>query len=183
MCSVLPGIARPAGAALPHGCAPPLRVGHTLPAAAPLPPSAVPARRVLCAFSRGNRRRRAPPPPPVLRFFLTFSGHIIYNTQADKLHTEAQFEQLWRSRVARSSAHDWKSCRGQKLLEGSNPSSSAKTQGARLGPLCFAIRGIRRRLLAKPRWGFATAVAFPQKSESLLLRHLVRPKKMSRRKP
>ena len=32
----------------------------------------------------------------------------------------------WRSRVARSSAHDWKSCNGKKPFEGSNPSFSAK---------------------------------------------------------
>ncbi len=32
---------------------------------------------------------------------------------------------MWRSRVARSSAHDWKSCNGQKPFEGSNPSFSA----------------------------------------------------------
>ena len=52
-------------------------------------------------------------------------GLTIYNTQADNLIKDL-FEQLWRSRVARSSAHDWKSCNGQKPFEGSNPSFSAK---------------------------------------------------------
>ena len=33
---------------------------------------------------------------------------------------------VWRSRLAWSRAHDWKSCRRQKRLEGSNPSSSAQ---------------------------------------------------------
>ncbi len=32
---------------------------------------------------------------------------------------------MWRSRVVWSSAHDWKSCRPHKGLEGSNPSFSA----------------------------------------------------------
>ena len=34
---------------------------------------------------------------------------------------------IWRCRLAWSRAHDWKSCRGQKLLESSNLSISAKT--------------------------------------------------------
>ena len=33
---------------------------------------------------------------------------------------------IWRSRLVRPRAHDWKSCRCQKHLEGSNPSFSAK---------------------------------------------------------
>src|SRR5699024_6841429 len=46
---------------------------------------------------------------------------------------------VWRSRLAWSRAHDWKSCRRQKRLEGSNPSFSAMT-GHRGG-----CRGHRRR--------------------------------------
>ena len=37
----------------------------------------------------------------------------------------SSFRPLWRSRLAWSRAHDWKSCRRQKRLEGSNPSFSA----------------------------------------------------------
>ena len=35
-------------------------------------------------------------------------------------------QNIWRSRLAWSRAHDWKSCNGQKPFEGSNPSFSAK---------------------------------------------------------
>ena len=41
-----------------------------------------------------------------------------------------KFDQSWRSRVAWSSAHDWKSCKPQKGFEGSNPSFSAKNPEA-----------------------------------------------------
>ena len=39
-----------------------------------------------------------------------------------------KFDQTWRSRVAWSSAHDWKSCKPQKGFESSNLSFSAKTR-------------------------------------------------------
>ena len=35
------------------------------------------------------------------------------------------------------SAHDWKSCRRHKRLEGSNPSFSAKVKTAYKGGFCF----------------------------------------------
>ena len=47
---------------------------------------------------------------------------------------------------------------------------TCQNTGGPFGPPVFCMEGFERRLLAKPRWGFATAVAFPQKSESLLLR-------------
>ena len=44
-----------------------------------------------------------------------------------------KFDQTWRSRVAWSSAHDWKSCKPQKGFESSNLSFSATD----LLKLCF----------------------------------------------
>ena len=52
---------------------------------------------------------------------IDFDVKLIYNVKADK-HT------IWRSRVVRPSAYDWKSCRPQKGLEGSNPSFSASSE-------------------------------------------------------
>ena len=51
-----------------------------------------------------------------------------YNKQAvfGKQNIVSLLSKLWRSRLAWSRAHDWKSCNGQKPFEGSNPSFSAK---------------------------------------------------------
>ena len=56
--------------------------------------------------------------------FLDFTMPVNYNSQADKsigdfLGQHVEMSRSW------SSAHDWKSCRGQKLLESSNLSISA----------------------------------------------------------
>ena len=51
------------------------------------------------------------------RFGLDFTPAMLYNNTANK---NVEMSRSW------SSAHDWKSCRGHKLLESSNLSISAK---------------------------------------------------------
>ena len=52
-----------------------------------------------------------------------------------------------------SSAHDWKSCRGQKLLESSNLSNSAKKKEPAAGRFFLFACGEIRMCHRRPRWG------------------------------
>ena len=65
---------------------------------------------VLDSKSSGGDTVRVQAPPPAPHFILL----------------QPSFAIIWRCRLVRSRAHDWKSCRGQKLLESSNLSISAK---------------------------------------------------------
>ena len=85
-----------------------------------------------CGGARVRKEKRAR-----RKILLDFAARRLYNAKADKFisalvgqHTE--MSRSW------SSAHDWKSCRGQKLLESSNLSISANP----FPWFCYRIKGI-----------------------------------------
>ncbi len=65
-----------------------------------------------------------------------------------------------RSRVARSSAHDWKSCNGDKPFEGSNPSFSAKNKETPLRR--FFVFEVRSGIRTGAREKTIRGIVFPR---------------------